>query len=81
MNLDLKVHYYCCNNCFMGSAPVIFSFIIGTVDQDRTSQSKCPVDNLQFMYLMRTSSKLSSSALFVTKFKCKQYSASVGFDK
>ena len=67
----------------MGNAPgtVVFSFIVGTVDQDRTSQSKCPVDNLQFMYLMRTSSRLGSLTLFVTKFKCKQYSASVRFDK
>ena len=46
-----------------------------TVDiehQRCTSQSKCPVDNLQFMYLMRTSSKLGNLVLFVTKFKCKQ---------
>ena len=33
------------------------------------------------MYLMRTSSKLGSLALFVTKFKCKQDSDSVGFNK
>ena len=31
--------------------------------QHSTSLSKCPVDNLQFMYLMRTSSKLGSLAL------------------
>ena len=30
---------------------------------------------------MRTSSKLGSLALFATKFKCKQNSDSVGFDK
>ena len=72
---------------FMGSAPVVFSFIVGNVDQRSnnyqrsTSQSQCPVDNLQFMYLMQTSSDLGSLALFVTKFKCKQDSDSEGFDK